>query len=316
MNQEKFKGHIAMVVASIIFGANVPFSKMLLPNWMSAEAMSYSRFLFGAIAFWVTSLFVHSERVPLKDLGILMLGAILGIVFNQGFFIEGLLRTTSSEASIVSTITPLLVMIISFIFLKEPITMKKTGGVFLGLIGVLAIIFTTEVEGNNHNSSVFGDVLCMGSSLSYAFFLIVTRDISKRYQPLTIMKWMFLFAAIFTSPFEIKGLVNSNIFHHAPLFAWNSFLYMLIGATFITYLLIPFSQKRIRPTTIGMYNYLQPLVASLISILMGKEAFTWIKPVAAFLIFAGVYLVTTSKSKEDVERALVTEPVTEPVRSH
>ncbi len=291
-----------MFFTATIFGINIPFSKMLMPEWMSPEAMTYSRFLFGAVAFWITSLFVHSEHVTTKDLGILLLGAVLGVVFNQGFFIEGLMRTSSSDASIIATVTPLLVMVISFVFLKEPITMKKTGGVLLGFIGVLAIIITSDFDQSGRTPSTLGDLLCIGSSLAYAFFLVLTRSISKRYKSVTIMKWMFLFATILTFPMGYKDLLAAKIFTQINHAAWGSFLYMMIGATFITYLLIPVSQKRIRPTTIGMYNYLQPLMASVISIFLGKETFTWIKPIAAILIFMGVYLVTTSKSKEDIDQ--------------
>lgn len=302
MNKGKLQGHIAMFFTATIFGINIPFSKTLMPEWMSPEAMTYSRFLFGAVAFWITSLFLHQEHVTPKDLSILLLGAVLGVVFNQGLFIEGLMRTSSSDASIVTTITPLLVMLISFVFLKEPITMKKAGGVLLGFAGVLAIIITSDLEQNGRTPSTMGNLLCIGSSLAYAFFLVITRSISKRYQSITLMKWMFLFAAILTFPMGFKDLFTAKIFTQADHAAWGSFLYMMIGATFITYLLIPVSQKRIRPTTVGMYNYLQPVMASVISIFLGKETFTWIKPIAAVLIFVGVYLVTTSKSKEDIER--------------
>ncbi|MGC9151587.1 MAG: DMT family transporter [Microbacter sp.] len=305
MNQEKLKGNLAMFFTAIIFGINIPFSKALLPYWMSAEAMIYSRFLFGALSFWLASLFIHAEHVPIKDLALLLLGSVLGIAFNQGFFIEGLLRTSPSDASIVTTITPILVLIISFIFLKEPITFKKTGGVLLGFLGVIIIIVNSDLKDKTHHATTLGDLLCIGSSLAYAFFLVVTRAVSKRYHPITIMKWMFLFSALLAMPWGLHDTISAHLFSGKSLSAWGSFIYMLVGATFITYLLIPFSQKRIRPTTIGMYNYLQPLMASIVSITMGSESFSWIKPVAAMLIFAGVYLVTTSKSKEDLERLAI-----------
>jgi drug/metabolite transporter (DMT)-like permease len=115
------------------------------------------------------------------------------------------------------------------------------------------------------------------------------------------MKWMFLFSAILFMPLGFKDMMSAAIFIHGSSVAWESYLYMLIGATLITYLLIPFAQREIRPTTIGMYNYLQPLVASFIAIMWGPDTFSWNKPLSGILIFAGVYLVTTSKSREDVE---------------
>ena len=193
-------------------------------------------------------------------------------------------------------------MIISFLILKEPITFKKAGGVIIGLIGVLSMILTSDIAASGREASIIGDFLCVMSSLSYAFFLVLTRGISKRYSSVTIMKWMFLFSAVLFFPLGFKEFHSARIFTSGTSVAWGSYLYLLIGATFITYLLIPVAQKQIRPTTIGMYNYLQPLVASFIAIMWQQDVFSWTKPISAVLIFAGVYFVTTSKSLEDVER--------------
>jgi len=302
MNNPKIQGHIAMLFTSLIFAVNIPLSKNLMPDWMSPLGLTYSRFAFGAMAFWLVSLFLKSEKVTRKDIGKLFLGSFLGVGINQAAFITGLQMTSATNASIVITITPILAMIISFFILKEPITFKKAGGVILGLIGVLSIILTSEIAASGREASIIGDLLCVMSSLSYALFLVLTRGISKRYSSVTIMKWMFLFSALMFLPFGYKDVLSAKIFVEGSLVAWSSYMYLLVGATFITYLLIPVAQKQIRPTTIGMYNYLQPLVASYIAIMLGQDTFSWTKLLAALLIFAGVYFVTTSKSREDIER--------------
>ncbi len=291
-----------MLFTSLIFGVNIPLSKNLMPDWMSPLGLTYSRFAFGTIAFWLLSFFLKSEKVTRKDMGTLFLGSLLGVGLNQGAFIAGLQRTSATNASIVITITPILAMIISFLILKEPITFKKAGGVIIGLIGVLSMILTSDIAASGREASIIGDFLCVMSSLSYAFFLVLTRGISKRYSSVTIMKWMFLFSAVLFFPLGFKEFHSARIFTSGTSVAWGSYLYLLIGATFITYLLIPVAQKQIRPTTIGMYNYLQPLVASFIAIMWQQDVFSWTKPISAVLIFAGVYFVTTSKSLEDVER--------------
>jgi len=301
MNTSKVRGHIAMLFTALIFGVNIPLSKNLMPDWISPMGLTYSRFAFGATAFWFISLFMKSEKVALKDMGTIFLGSLLGVGINQGAFIAGLQRTSVTNASIVITITPILAMIISFFILKEPITLKKAGGVLIGLIGVLSMILTSQVAAAGHQASIIGDLLCVLSSLSYAFFLVLTRGISRRYNSLTIMKWMFLFSAILFMPLGFKDVMSAAIFIHGSTVAWESYLYMLIGATLITYLLIPYAQREIRPTTIGMYNYLQPLVASFIAIMWGHDTFSWNKPLSGILIFIGVYFVTTSKSREDIE---------------
>lgn len=306
MNKTKLQGHTAMIVAAIIFGANFPITKHLMPHWMSPWALSYSRFAFGAIMFWALSLFVKNEKVSRKDMFTLFVGSMLGVGFNQTLFIFGLQYTSPTDASIVNTVMPIMAMVISFFILKEPITFKKSGGVFLGMLGVLSIILSAKItSGVEKSAPALGDLLCALSCLMYAFFLVITREVSKKYSPVTLMKWMFLFSTILTFPFGYKDLLSANLFTHGSINEWMSYGYLLVCATFITYLLMPVAQKRIRPTTIGMYNYVQPLVASVIAISAGLDQFTWIKPVAAILIFAGVYLVTTSKSREDVERELV-----------
>jgi len=302
MNKPKVQGHIAMLITSLIFGVNIPLSKNLMPDWMSPLGLTYSRFAFGAMAFWLLSLFLKSEKVTRKDMGTLFFGSLLGVGVNQAAFISGLQLTSATNASIVITITPILAMIISFFILKEPITFKKAGGVILGLIGVLSVILTAEISIAGRDASIIGDLLCVFSSLSYAFFLVLTRGISKRYSSITIMKWMFLFSAVMFLPFGYKDVVTAKIFTEGTTAAWSSYIYLLVGATFITYLLIPVAQRQIRPTTIGMYNYLQPLVASFIAVMWGQDIFSWTKPFAALLIFTGVYFVTTSKSREDIER--------------
>jgi drug/metabolite transporter (DMT)-like permease len=281
---------------------NIPLSKNLMPVWMSPLGLTYSRFVFGAIAFWLLSMFLKPEKVTGKDMGTLLLGSFLGVGLNQAAFITGLRLTSATNASIVITITPILAMVISFFILKEPITFKKAGGVMIGLIGVLSVIMTSGISASEREASITGDFLCIVSSLSYAFFLVLTRGISKRYSSVTIMKWMFIFSAMLFFPFGYKDVMSAKIFSEGTSVAWDSYLYLLIGATFITYLLIPVAQKQIRPTTIGMYNYLQPLVASFIAIMWGQDTFSWTKPLSALLIFMGVYFVTTSKSREDVER--------------
>ena len=309
MNKAKLQGHIAMLFTSLIFGVNIPLSKNLMPDWISPIGLTYSRFAFGAIAFWTISLFLKWEKVSRKDMGTLFLGSLLGVGLNQAAFISGLERTSVTNASIVITVTPILAMIISFFILKEPITLKKAGGVMIGLIGVLTMILTSQLAGHGREASMIGDILCVLSSLSYAFFLVLTRGISKRYSSVTLMKWMFLFSALLFYPLGSKELFAAKIFQSGSSVAWGSYLYMLIGATLITYLLIPFAQRTIRPTTIGMYNYLQPLVAAFIAIMWGHDTFSWIKPLSAVLIFTGVYFVTTSKSREDVEREHSEHPV-------
>jgi drug/metabolite transporter (DMT)-like permease len=237
---------------------------------------------------------------------LLLACALLGITVNQTFFIFGLERTSPIDAGLIATLNPLLVMLIAAAVLKEPITWKKACGVFVGACGALLIIWHSAVSGaGDKEGSLSGNLFCLLSVISYCVYLVISRPIARRYSPVTLMKWMFLFATVMLFPFGAGDMLDAPVF--SSVGTWGALLdllYVLVGATFLAYLFIPVALKRIRPTTISMYNYLQPIVAGVAAIIIGQSVLTWDKPVATVLIFAGVYLVTRSKSRADVERAL------------
>lgn len=303
MTREKWIGHIAVFFTALIFGLNIPIAKSLMPEWLSPLATSSLRMCFAACAFWIASLFIPAERVSKKDLLLLFASSFFGIFLNQTSYIIGLSQTSPIDSSIIATSTPLLVMIIAFFALKEPITIKKSIGVFLGLTSSLYLIYYSQTHPEDApSSSLKGNLFCFLGSILYATYLVMTRNVSGRYSPVTLMKWMFLFAAICILPFTYKDLQSARIWTEiAPVDVYLRVLFVLFCATFMTYLLIPIGLKRIRPTTVGMYNYLQPLVATFVGIMVGQDHFSWDKLFTGLVIFYGVYLVTSSKSRADIE---------------
>ncbi|MDR2130493.1 MAG: DMT family transporter [Odoribacteraceae bacterium] len=305
MTKEKWNGHLAIFTTNILFGLNISVSKMLLSGWISPVGLTFARMIFGAIAFWTLSLFLKRERVSGRDMLILLACALLGITVNQTFFIFGLERTSPIDAGLIATLNPMLVMLIAAAVLKEPITWKKAGGVFIGACGALLIIWqSASLAEGGKEGSLSGNLFCLLSVVSYCIYIVISRPIAQRYGSVTLMKWMFLFATVMLFPFGAGDLTNARVFSpDSSLEPLLSLFYVLAGATFLAYLLIPMALKRIRPTTISMYNYLQPIVAGIAAILVGQSVLTWDKPVATILIFSGVYLVTRSKSRADIERA-------------
>lgn len=298
---QKQLGHITMFAVVCFFAINIPISKhLLISGYITAYGLTMARITFAAIAFWTASIFTAKDQVDRKDHLLLLAGALLGIIFNQGLFIFGLSNTSPVDASIITTSSPLFAMIIAAIVLKEPITTQKISGVLLGGIGAIFLVYTSHHGDISTDSSMKGNLSVVGSSLSYATYIVITKPLSAKYSPITIMKWMFLYSAILLTPFFYKDLI------HAPLFQQNNTTpYLLIGytlimATFVAYMLIPVAQKRIRPTTISMYNNMQPLIASFIAIILGQDSFSIEKAISGVLILTGVYLVTQSKSRADI----------------
>jgi drug/metabolite transporter (DMT)-like permease len=302
MTKEKYTGHVLILIVNILFAINITISKSLLPDQISPEGLTLLRMMFACVMFWATSFFTTSEHVTRKDLGLLFLCSMTGIALNQGLFLFGLSQTSPIDASIISTASPIFVMVLAAIILNEPITRLKAFGVMLGATGAIALILSS-IQVATGQSNMFGNLLCITSSFSYSIYLVIAKPITQRYSSVTMMKWMFLFAVIVISPFTFQNLLEAPAFHGTiSLQNITSILYVLVGGTFIPYLLIPMSLKRIRPTTMSMYNYIQPIGASIIAIIIGQDTFSIVKLIAAAFVFGGVYMVTQSKSREDIEK--------------
>lgn len=304
LTPDKLKGHLLILAANILFAINMPVSKYLLPLHVTPEALTIMRMAFAAVMFWISSLFVPYQKVTPKDLGLLFVCALCGVGFNQGLFIWGLTSTSPVDASIIATGVPIFVMLLAALILKEPITGKKAAGVLVGVAGAVSLILQANRSGGGE-SSLAGNLMITFSGFIYSIYLVLSKPLTSRYSAVTMMKWMFLFSTLSVMPFTLGQLWQSPAFHHAtPDYAeLGALLFVLFGATFIPYLLIPMSLKRIRPTTVSMYNYVQPLVASFIAVLAGQDSLSLWKFVSAALVFLGVYLVTQSKSREEIEAA-------------
>jgi len=299
MNEKNYKPHLAILTANIIFGINTPISKNVLQEYLNPYSLTFFRMAGACMVFWIVSLFLKKEKIKIKDLFFILLASMFGIFINQFSFIQGLSLTTPVNAAIIITSTPIMTMIVSFIFLKEPITIKKALGVFMGASGAILLVITSN-SGSLGSGNMWGNILCLASSLSYAIYLTAFKWLIDRYHPVSLMKWMFLFAAIMCIPFTFNSISQIN-FSEIPIQAYLQISYIVIGATFVTYLLIPIGQKGLRPTTLTMYNYVQPLVTTIIAVIFGLDTFGFIKTLAAVMIFLGVYVVMKSKSRAQLE---------------
>ncbi len=296
---ETTKGHIVILLTNIIFGINTPFAKDAL-NVVGPNILSTFRFAGCAVLFWLASFVFKTPKTDKKDIFLLCVASLFGIVFNLFAFILGLSNTTPTNASIIVSMTPIFTMIMAAIFLKEPLTLKKIIGVVCGLSGALILIFTKSVtSGVIVKNNGLGIALCLISGISYALYLTLFRDLIRRNHPINIMKWMFLASTIVVLPVTWSDIFS---FDYSILTTKTclEMCYVVLMATFLNYLFIPIAQTRLRPTTLSMYNYIQPVVTTIISIIILMDVLTIYKIIAAILIFSGVYIVTTSKSRKQV----------------
>ena len=296
MHDRNFKGHAALFVAYIIFGLNIPIAKNILIHEEigSAFALVFFRIGGAAVLFWTLSLFTKKESVPFGDKLLLFGASLFGISINQISFITGLSHTSPIDAAIIGTTAPIMTMVFAAFFLKEPITWKKTIGVMLGALGALLLIFNENMT-EQHQTNMVGNLLCLLSILSFSIYLAAFKKVILKYSPVTLMKWMFLFASVCCLPFCWKSITTVQ-YSAIPINIYLQIIYVVALATFFSYLLLPIGQKFLRPTIVSMYNYIQPIVSSFVAVALGMDRFGWVKGSATALVFLGVYIVTTSKS--------------------
>jgi drug/metabolite transporter (DMT)-like permease len=301
MSKKVLSGHVSLLIANIIFGANNPIARVLMPEIIDPLALTFIRFSGGMILFWLVSLFFKREQVPAKDKFLLFCASIFALSFNQLPFFKGLSMTSSVDASIVVTMLPIVTMIFSALILKEPITQLKVVGVLIGAAGALLLIFSEQIEGLS-SGNMMGNLIVFSATVSFALYITLFKRLIDRYHPVTIMKWMFLSATITGLPFSYTSLIATD-FTTLVMADWVKIGFVVFFATFTGYLLLPIGQKTLRPTTLSMYNYVQPIVASLIAILIGMDRLGYEQIISSVLVFSGVYIVTQSKSRAQLEEA-------------
>lgn len=295
---EKWKGHVAVLCANLIFGLNIPISKALLSQWMTPFGYMASRTLVATIIFWIIQSFLPKEKVSPKDLAIIAMGGIMGFVVSQSLTAVSLQYTSPVYFSLIVALSPLVVMLLAAVFLKEPITGKKMAGVVLGIAGGLLMIaqIDNSVSGKNN---LWGIFLAVISVTAFSVYLIIIRSVAQKYTTVTQMKWMFLFAAIILVPLGCTEYSEQALF--SASWGWTGvweLAFVAILATSVAYFLTPFGMKYLRATTVSVYMNLQPIVSSVAAICVGQDNFSWDKPLAAVLVIAGAYVVSTSRAKE------------------
>ncbi|MBO4935879.1 MAG: EamA family transporter [Alistipes sp.] len=292
-------GHIACFTAYLIFGLNIIVCKDLTSSdTISPLALFTLRSLGAGLLFWFISLFMPKERVERRDLPKIFAASVLGFFLAQITFLMAISQITPMDCSIVASLSPLYTMFIAAFALKEPISAKKIGGVVLSLCGVLYLIINSvTTTSSTVQTTPVGVLLIVANSLCFSLYLGVFKPLIGKYSVVTFMKWIFLFSTLMSLPFSAKELAAVD-FAALPLSYIAELSFLIFCATFVTYFLIPIGQKRLRPTLVSMYSYVQPIIAIVVSICIGMDTLSWQKVAAAITVFSGVIIVSRSKQRD------------------
>lgn len=292
MPTQQFRAHLSMLTATLLFGINYWVAKGLMPERLQPMQIIFMRVLGTLVISWIIVLSfkkLRNIRIEKADIPRLIISSILGVGINQVCFFTGLNLSTPVDAAIINSINPILVMVFSAFILHENIGRNRLAGIILGATGALMLILF-----GNHNligGHLQGNLFIMANITSWSLYLVVSKPLMVKYNPFVMMKWIFLFGFFEILPFTFISTFQLN-FRGIEASTWFSLFYIVVGTTFLAYLFITFSLKRLSSTVIAYYTYLQPVLVAGIGVLLFADRISWIKILSALLVFAGIYFVT------------------------
>ena len=287
---------IALSITALIYGVTFTIAKEVMPLYIKPYGFILLRVSGATAIFWFLGLFVKAKKIEKSDYKNIFFAAFFGVGLNMLTFFKGLSLTTPISASVMMVTSPILVLIFSSILLKEKLITKKIIGVVIGLIGAVILI----VYGNNSDGSasnrVLGNLLVFINAASYGLYLVIVKKLVVKYNPIVFVKWLYLFGLLFVTPFGLEELVQVQ-WHVMPTSIYLKAGFVVLFTTCVTYVFNLFALTKLKPTTVSVFIYLQPVIASIYALIVGSDSLNMIKISATLLIFFGVYLVTKQADK-------------------
>lgn len=278
-----------MLLTMVLFGLMSPFSKDAMNSGLTGPQLATLRICGGTLLFWLSSLFLPWHHVSRRDLLRLAVASIFGVVLSQGGLIMGISRTSPINATMEITAQPIYVLVLAAIILHERITPRKAAGVLLGFAGAATLVLMNTGDGGPQ-ASIVGDLMVLGSQVAFALYLTMFLPLIRRLDPLTFNRWMFTFGSLLLLPFTAADMAQLD-WSAVSARTWAEVAYIIVCCTFICFLLVVYSQRRLPSTVVSSYNYIQPVVTVVASLMMGLAVLQWQHVLAAALIFTGVWLV-------------------------
>ena len=285
----------ALLLVQLFYGVTFTFANDVIDGgFMQSSGFILFRVSLAGILFWIFSIWTPKEKIDRKDYPKFMVAAFFGVALNMLAFFKGLQYTTPINGSVIMVTTPIIVLVLSAIIFREKITKLKVLGIFAGLSGAL-ILSVYNRSTSTGDQILLGNFLVLVNAASYSYYLILIKKLTNKYHPYTFIKWLFLFGTLFVLPFGYNELVAVNWSSFTP-YIWFSALFVVVFATFATYLLNPIALRNLSATTVSTFVYIQPIFAGGFAIMMGSDNLNAVKVLAAILIFLGVYLVSKNSN--------------------
>ncbi len=284
----------AATLVSIIYGVTFTIAKDVMPKYVDAFGFIVMRVGGSVVLFWLISFFGPKEKIAKEDFPRIVAAAFFGVAFNMLTFFKGLSYTSPIMGAVLMVTTPMIVLVLSAFIMKERMENRKILGIILGLAGTVTLILYGKSLVNATNASL-GNLLVFVNAVSYGFYLIIVKKLMDKYNAFTFVKWIYTFGFLMVLPFGWNEFQAID-FAHLPTDIFWKIGFVVVFSTFLTYLLNLISMRELKPTTVAVFIYLQPLFATIFAVSLGKDDLSFVKLISAVLIFVGVYLVTQKAS--------------------
>tara|TARA_Y100000996_G_scaffold405952_1_gene381740 strand:+ start:6827 stop:7726 length:900 start_codon:yes stop_codon:yes gene_type:complete len=296
MDKNKVFAIIAALAATTIYGLNHTIAKVVMPNYIEGFGFIQLRLMGAGLIFFIISFFIPNEKIDSSDYLRLFFAALLGMCINMLMFFKGLQLSTPINSSVIITLTPIMVLLLSYVFLKEKIGFIKLSGILMGFTGALVLIIYGKKIAANAPNIMLGNIMFLINASAFAGYLVLSKPLTEKYHTITLMKWMFMIGIILSFPvtfIEFKEVEWTAL----PFFAIWRMSFVVIGTTFLTYMLNMYALKSLPASTIGAFIYIQPLIAIFYAIITGNDSLDLVKFIAIILVFSGVYLASKKLKK-------------------
>ena len=293
MNAQTWLAHLALLTLNVLYTISYFVVKGACPEYIPASGFVFIRAAGATLLFWGLTSFLKSERIERKDLRKLAYASIFGVVINQLSFFNGLVFTSSVNTAIIMTTTPLMALVLSYFMLKEAISVQKVLGMIIGFLGAVLIILNNKKSAEATNP-VLGNAMIFTNALAFTYFLVYVKPLIVKYNLFTVLKWVFLYGTIILFPIGIPGLMEVN--WDFPPVIWGSIVYVVVGITFLTFILNMFALKQLSPSVVTVYIFSQPALTAILAFILTGQLISLFSILASLLIFIGVYFVSIKRS--------------------
>ncbi|CAL2106773.1 Multidrug transporter [Tenacibaculum sp. 190524A02b] len=290
MNQ-RLLALIAVFITAVIYGVTFTVAKEVMPTYIKPYGFILLRVGGAAIVFWLIGLFVKANSIEKSDYKKILAAAFFGVAFNMLTFFKGLSYTTPISASVMMVTSPILVLVFASIYLKERLYAKKIIGVIIGLIGAVVLIVYGNTNNTGNGGRALGNFLVFINAASYAFYLVIAKELIKKYHPIVFVKWLYLFGLVLVFPFGITEFSEIQ-WQVMPTTIYLKAGFIVLFTTCVTYMCNLYGLSKLKPTTVSVFIYLQPVIASIYALWVGSDQINSVKIIATSLIFIGVFLVS------------------------